>query len=200
MQYKYKCTECGETYDITPDLMLCPICSRRKKPDEPLRGVLEVEYFTRNKSFSYNDLFPVEKEFFPKIPVGNTPLWEPENLRKRFNMPNLYIKDDSANPTGSFKDRASYLVAAFAIKHNISDITLASTGNAGSSMAGIGAAAGLNITLFLPKDAPPAKIVQALQYGAKVIPVAGNYDAAYSLSLQYSDNQLVHSINCSFNF
>ncbi len=54
-------------------------------------------------------------------------------------------------------------------------------------MAGIGAAAGLNITLFLPKDAPHAKIVQALQYGAKVIPVSGNYDKAYKLSLQYSN-------------
>jgi len=186
LEYRYRCIECNKTYDITPDLMLCPVCSQRKKADEPLIGILEVQYFIRDKSFSYDKFLPVEKEFFPKIPVGDTPLWEPENLRKKFNMPNFFIKDDSANPTGSFKDRASYMVAAFAIKHNISDITLASTGNAGSSMAGIGAAAGLNITLFLPKNAPRAKIVQALQYGARVIPVDGNYDAAYKLSLQYS--------------
>ena len=65
---------------------------------------------------------------------------------------------------------------------NIADITLASTGNAGSSMAGIGAAAGQNITLFLPEAAPPAKLVQALQYGATVYRVNGNYDKAYDLS------------------
>ncbi len=81
------------------------------------------------------------------------------------------------------KDRASYLVAAFARKHQIQDIVLASTGNAGSSMAGAGAAANLNVTLFLPKSAPPAKMVQALQYGANLIRVDGTYDLAYDQSM-----------------
>ena len=72
------------------------------------------------------------------------------------------------NPTFSFKDRASYLVSAFAKNSGINEIVLASTGNAGSSMAGVGAAAGQDITIFLPENAPEAKIVQSLQYGAKV--------------------------------
>jgi threonine synthase len=83
------------------------------------------------------------------------------------------------------KDRASYLVAAFAAQHGLNDIVVASTGNAGSSMSGIGAAAGLNVRLYLPASAPPAKICQALQYGANLIKVDGNYDQAFELSLAY---------------
>ena len=66
----------------------------------------------------------------------------------------MYIKDDGLNPTCSLKDRASFLVSAFATKFGIQEIVLASTGNAGSSMAGVGAAAGQKVTLFLPKAAP----------------------------------------------
>ncbi len=100
------------------------------------------------------DLLPVERRFFPPIPVGNTPLWEPRSLRRDLEHPNLFIKDDTLNPTGSLKDRASFLVAAFARKHRIRNVVVASTGNAASSMAGVGAAAGLHVTLFVPKTAP----------------------------------------------
>ncbi len=127
----------------------------------------------------------MEKEFFPPIPVGNTPLWEPERIREKYGRPRLYIKDDTANPTGSFKDRASYLVAAFARKFGLEEIVLASTGNAGSSMSGVAAAAGLKVRLYLPATAPPAKMVQALQYGADLVKVEGTYDDAYDLAMAW---------------
>ena len=200
MKYYYRCSECGKEFEITPELMLCPDCSEQQQPDEPLRGVLEVGFEgALPEDFEPIDFLPVEKEYFPAIPVGNTPLWEPERLRNTLSFPNLYLKDDAANPTGSLKDRASYLVAAFARKHQIQDIVLASTGNAGSSMAGVGAAAGLNVTLFLPKTAPPAKMVQALQYGANLIRVDGNYDLAYDLSMEYSQKHGGLSRNTAHN-
>jgi len=90
-------------------------------------------------------------------------------------------------------------VAAFARKFNIREIAVASTGNAASSMAGVGAAAGLNITIFLPETAPKAKMIQSLQYGAKVIPVAGTYDDAFDLSLEYSNKFNVLSRNTAYN-
>jgi len=158
-----------------------------QKADEPVRGILEVQLDGHmDQQFSVFDLLPIEKEYFPSVPVGNTPLWEPANIRDKTGFDHLYIKDDGVNPTFSFKDRASFLVSAFAKKHGINEIVLASTGNAGSSMAGIGAAAGQNITIFLPETAPEAKIVQALQYGANVYKVKGTYDQAYDLSLEYS--------------
>jgi len=187
MEFNYICTECARLFEITPELMVCPDCSAAQKSDEPVRGILEVNLKgSLSRNFSVADLLPVEKEYFPAIPVGNTPLWQPVNLRRKTGFTNLFIKDDGVNPTFSFKDRASFLVSAFARKHGIDEIVLASTGNAGSSMAGIGAAAAQNITIFLPETAPEAKIVQALQYGANVFKVRGNYDMAYDMSLEYS--------------
>ncbi len=187
MNFEYICTQCKKTFPISENLMVCPSCSQNQKKDEPLRGVLEVKLSGKSdKNFNISDLLPIEKEFFCDMPVGSTPLWRPKKLRLMLNMPELYIKDDGTNPTGSFKDRASFLVAAFAKKFKIKNITLASTGNAGSSMSGIGASADLDITLFLPKSAPEGKLVQAMQYGAKLVLVDGNYDKAYDLSLEYS--------------
>jgi len=200
MKFDYICSECGRVFDIKADLMVCPVCGEKQEADQPLAGVLEVRLTGEaDSSFDLFELLPVEKEFFPPSPVGNTPLWEPENLRKRTGFPSLYIKDDGANPTSSFKDRASWLVSAFAKKNGIDNIVLASTGNAGSSMAGIGAAAGQKITIFLPETAPPAKIIQALQYGADVHKVAGNYDLAYDFSMEYSKRAGGMNRNTAYN-
>ncbi len=190
MNFHYRCSECNFECLIAPSVMLCPQCHKKQDENEPLRGVLEVVLKGDYQGPSGNDfdvlsILPVEKKYFPEIPVGNTPLWKPSSLRKEYNFPELYIKDDSLNPTGSLKDRASFLVAAFAKKFKIDRIVVASTGNAGSSMAGVGAATGIAVTIFLPKNAPQAKMVQAIQYGAKVISVDGNYDAAYDLSMEY---------------
>jgi threonine synthase len=151
-----------------------------------LRGILEVVIEGRPpQDWVVSDLLPVEPKWFPPIPVGNTPLWEPERLRRRSGFPHLFLKDDSCNPTGSLKDRASYLVAAFARREGIRKIVVSSTGNAGSSMCGVGAAAGISVRLYLPAAAPPAKLVQSRQYGAEVIRVEGTYDEAFAESMRY---------------
>lgn len=200
MRFSYICSECGQEYEITPDLMLCKSCSANQSVNEPLRGILEVKISGElTTDWEIYNLLPIEREFFPPIPVGNTPLWRPERLRSELGFPNLYIKDDTCNPTGSLKDRASFLVAAFAKKYGINEIVLASTGNAGSSMAGIGAAAGLKITLFLPQYTPEAKLVQALSYGADVKQAPGNYDLAYDLSLEHSTTYGGMSRNTGYN-
>ena len=186
LTFDYKCSQCDANYEIIPELMLCPECEPGKKSGEPLRGVLEVELKGSPISNDPLDYLPVEREFFPDIPVGNTPLWHPERLFKKHDFPELYFKDDGLNPTGSLKDRASLLVAAFAKKNYIDEVVVASTGNAGSSMAGVGAAAGLKVKLFLPKTAPPAKMIQSLQYGADLVLAEKNYDQAFALSIQYS--------------
>jgi threonine synthase len=200
MYFYYTCSECEKRYEISPDVMVCPECSSKQIKNEPLRGVLEVGIEGEvSKEFDIFDLLPVEREYFPHIPVGNTPLWTPFNLRKETGFFNLYIKDDSLNPTGSLKDRASFLVAAFAIREQIRNIAVASTGNAASSMAGVGAAAGLRIKIFIPASAPKAKRVQALQYGAEVVEVDGNYDRAYDLSIEYAKTHKVLSRNTAYN-
>lgn len=200
MEFNYLCSECGRRFAIDPAMTVCPHCARGQAENQPLVGVLEVELHGRvDGGFAVEELLPVPREFFPPLPVGNTPLWQPRNLRREFGFASLYIKDDGANPTCSFKDRASFLVSAFARQHGIDDIVLASTGNAGSSMAGVGAAAGQNVTLFLPKAAPFAKLVQALQYGATVYRVDGTYDRAYDLSLEYTRRRGGMNRNTAYN-
>ncbi|MBP7866621.1 MAG: threonine synthase [Acidobacteria bacterium] len=200
MRFDLMCTDCNTVYDLAPDRTVCPACAAGQLPHRPLRGVLEVRLTPDGLDSAEGEItsplspaevdigsfLPVGPAFYPPVPVGNTPLWAPARLREELGFPRLFIKDDGLNPTGSLKDRASWLVAAFARKHGIKEVTAASTGNAGSSMAGIGAAAGLNVTLFLPKTAPRAKMIQSLQYGARLVLVDGNYDRAYDLSLEFT--------------
>lgn len=211
MEWKYRCIECGKSYEISPDIMLCPGCKKKYDPKKPLRGILEVVGKTGELSAGMNlpagpdtvdfvhRFLPVEREYFPSIPVGNTPIWRPMRLRKKTGFENLYLKDDTLNPTGSLKDRASFLVSAFARKFHIQDVVVASTGNAASSMAGIGAAAGLNIRIFIPSSAPKAKMVQALQYGADVTLVDGTYDTAFDMSIEFTDRHGGLNRNTAFN-
>lgn len=88
MTFDYICSDCGAVYEITPDLMVCPLCEKEQKVDEPLRGVLEVRLKGKaEKDFSVMDLLPVEREFFPPIPVGNTPSGIPVGSRNGSVIP-----------------------------------------------------------------------------------------------------------------
>jgi threonine synthase len=198
MEWHYRCATCGTTYEIVPGRYLCDHCVRGQLADRPLEGILEAEW-DGDVSGSGVIPLPVEPAWFPPIPVGNTPLWAPERLRREFAAPGLWLKDDTCNPSGSFKDRASYLVAAFARRHGVKEVVLASTGNAASSMAAVGAAAGLAIKVFLPAAAPAAKRIQVLQYGAELVSVDGTYDQAFDLSLEYSNKTGSLSRNTAYN-
>lgn len=199
MRWFYRCPECGAEYAIEPGRYLCDPCAAKQQPGKPLLGVLECMWDGDFKGGPDDIPLPVPKEFLPPLPVGNTPLWEPHRLRETTGFPHLFLKDDTCEPTGSFKDRASYLVAGFARQHGLTEIALASTGNAASSMSGVGAAAGLKITVFLPKKAPAAKRIQVLQYGAELKEVDGTYDVAFARSLEYSNETGVLSRNTAYN-
>ncbi|MBT9582731.1 threonine synthase [bacterium] len=120
----------------------------------------------------------------PPLLVGDTPLSRVDRLAAATGLDHLWIKEDQRNPTGSFKDRASAAVIAAARDRNIQLITAASTGNAASSLAGLGASVGLRTVIFVPASAPEAKIIQLLIYGAEVLLVDGTYDDAFELSLE----------------
>jgi threonine synthase len=96
------------------------------------------------------------------------------------------LKNDGLNPSGSLKDRASFLVVAEATRLGDGRIVAASTGNAASALAAVCAAAGKEAIIFVPATAPRAKLVQILLYGATLIPVAGSYDDAFRLSLEFT--------------
>jgi threonine synthase len=205
-EFKYVCEECGREFKIEKDRMLCPHCREDDLAGKPLHGVLKVSLphsFHNSKRgtdhFDIFDYLPIEREYFPPFPVGNTPLIKALNIQRSFGFRDIFLKFDGTNPTGSFKDRASYLVSAFAKKHAIEKIVVASTGNAASSMAGVAASAGQEAIIFMPAAAPRAKLVQCLQYGATLIPIQGNYDAAFDLSLKFSERTGFLNRNTAYN-
>lgn len=192
-EFYYKCSNCGRKYPITKDIMLCPVCADSDLKGKPLKGVLKVmlpESLRKSKKpgagFDICDYLPIEKKFFPPVPVGNTPFVKAPSIGKMLGSKNIYFKFDGSNPTGSYKDRASYLVSASANKWNEKKIVVSSTGNAASSMSGIAAAAGQKVYVFMPAAAPKAKLIQCLQYGACLVPLKGSYDDAFDLSLEFS--------------
>lgn len=194
--YVYCCRECGRTYGRDEVRYLCPDCGPRYRPGQPLVGVLEAvfDYKLIAKRFDKSKpewrLFSaVEPKYYPNFPVGGTPFFKVERLGREVGLKNLWIKNDGLNPSGSLKDRASFLVVAEANRIGDKQIVTASTGNAASALAAVCAAAGKKAIIFVPKNAPKAKLVQILLYGAKVILVDGTYDDAFKLSLEYTEKR-----------
>ena len=194
--FTYRCTDCGRQYSREQVRYLCPECGKTYRPGIPLTGVLEAvfDYETIRKSFDranpdWNLFCPVETEFHPPLPVGNTPLVRVDRLGAELGLASLWVKNDGLNPSGSLKDRASFLVVAEARRLGMDLIVAASTGNAASALAAACASAGLQALIFVPQDAPKAKLVQMLLCGATVVPLKGTYDDAFRLSLEYTDKR-----------
>ena len=114
-------------------------------------------------------------------------------------MQNLWLKDESRNPTASFKDRASAIVVARAQEIKAEIVVTASTGNAGAALAGMSAAVGQKAIIFAPKSAPQAKVAQLLVFGAKVILVDGTYDDAFDLTVKAANEFGWYCRNTGYN-
>jgi threonine synthase len=144
--------------------------------------------------------WPIPDEtHLPRLPVGGTPLIGAPQLRATLRMPRLWIKDDSRNPSGSTKDRASLLVVAKALEYGRSTVATASTGNAATALGAVAAVAGLNAVVFVPASAPEAKIIQILSYGATVLRVDGTYDDCFELCLEACERFGWYNRNTALN-
>lgn len=208
-KYIYECVDCGKQIPAEEIVYLCPECSSKQLPNQPPLGVLKTIYdyeslqkfsFEQLKANLFFDVLPINhKESFSFLKVGETPLYKVDQLNEDALGFNLYLKDDSQNPTFSFKDRASSIVSAYAKEHNINTLVAASTGNAGSSLAGICASQKQKAIIFAPASAPKAKLTQIVMYGATLVPVDGNYDMAFDLSIEASKDFGWYNRNTAFN-
>jgi threonine synthase len=211
VKFIYKCTDCGKEYNTSGIMYLCPSCSEQNTKTTPPKGVLKTLYdykkiqkktgsFHELKKKGFIDLLPIENiKSLPNLRVGKTPVYKInylDGIRLSFN---IYLKDDSQNPTYSFKDRASALVSAFAKESKSGTIVAASTGNAGSSLAGICAAQGQKAVIIVPETAPVAKLTQIIMYGATIVPIKGTYDDAFDLSVKASEEFGWYNRNTAFN-
>jgi threonine synthase len=204
----YRCSLCGTEYSPTEVTYTCP------KDGGNLDVLLDYEaiktkykpedILSRNDPslWRYLPLLPVsvpEGDPTPLHAVGGTPVFKLTRLADKLGLQNLWLKDESKNPTASFKDRASAIVVARAQELEADVVVTASTGNAGAALAGMSAAVGQKAVIFAPKTAPQAKVAQLLVFGAKVILVDGTYDDAFDLTIKAADEFGWYCRNTGYN-
>ena len=208
-QYEgYQCSICRKEFLPASILYTCPNCGGNLDvilDFERIAHKYQPEDITSRNDTSlwrYLPLLPIPDpggEGTPLRYAGWTPIYSPPSLLKNLGLKNLWIKDEGKNPTASFKDRASAIVVGRAKEINAEVVVTASTGNAGAALAGMAAAIGQKAVIFAPKTAPPAKVAQLLVYGAEVILVDGNYDAAFDLTIEAAGEFNWYCRNTGYN-
>jgi threonine synthase len=179
-----KCKECSTTYPLDARY----VCSR-------CFGPLEVAYSAPSASpdelrrriqagphtlWRYADFLPVEVAR-SALPTGWTPLVRADRLAQRLGIRELWIKNETANPTHSFKDRVVSVALARAQELGFETIACASTGNLANAVSAHAAAAGLLSYVFIPADLEAEKVLATGAYGTNIVAVRGNYDAVNRL-------------------
>jgi threonine synthase len=172
------CPNCGNNLDVLYDY-------------DRVKAELTKASLAADRNFTvwrYQSLLPVESlSLVPPLTVGWTPIYNCTHLAERFGIRQVLIKDDGRNPTGSFKDRPSALAIVKAREAGASVITTASSGNAGSALAGMCASVAMESVIFVPASAPAAKVAQLQVYGSRLVIVEGSYDEAYDLCIAASE-------------
>ena len=191
-----RCRECKKEYEPTFKY-ICDECF----------GPLDVHYdyptltkdsFTNREQtyWRYFELLPIiDKSNIVSINAGMTPLVKAEKLGEKIGLNNLYIKNDSVNPTFSFKDRPAGIAVSKAKEFGLTSVGCASTGNLASATAAHAAKADLPCYIFAPSDIEHAKIAQSLSYGAEYISVDGTYDDANRIAAQVGDSKGIGIVN-----
>ncbi len=188
-----RCRECGRTYPAEA-LHVCDFCF----------GPLEVTYdyervaavVTRERIeagprtiWRYADLLPVADEHPVDLGAGFTPLVRADRLAAELGLGELWIKDDTANPTGSFKDRVVSVALTKARQLGFKVAACASTGNLANSVAAHAARAGMDSVVLIPHDLERAKVTMTSVYGGRVFAVQGSYDDVNRLCAELTSEQ-----------
>jgi threonine synthase len=188
-----RCRECSRTYPAEA-LHVCEFCF----------GPLEVayDYDAMADSVSpekiaagpqtiwrYADLLPAAPDGSVDLGVGFTPLVRADRLAAELGLGELWIKNDTVNPTGSFKDRVVSVALSRARELGFKVAACASTGNLANSVAAHAARAGMESYVFIPHDLELAKIVTTAIYGGHLIAVEGNYDDVNRLCAEITSEQ-----------
>ena len=175
-----RCRECGREYEVAP-IFTCEWCF----------GPLEVSYdydtigsaISREKIaagpasiWRYADLLPVDRGHAVDLGAGFTPLVRADRLAAALALGEVWVKNDTLNPTNSFKDRVASVALSKALEFGFKTAACASTGNLANSVAAHAARAGLRSFVFIPSNLERAKVVTTAVYGGNVIAIEGNYD------------------------
>nr|WP_245526504.1 threonine synthase [Desulfurococcus mucosus] len=173
-----RCSRCGRRFLLDEKPLTCPSGDLGR-----LDIVYDYDAISRSISrdalssrpfnmWRYMEFLPVpSSDYVVSLGEGGTPLLKAKRLGERLGLRNLYLKDETRNPTGSFKDRAMSVSVSMAVYFGFKRAVIASSGNAAASLAAYGARAGIEVYAFVPDFAGYGKIAQLLYYGAKVFKV-----------------------------
>ena len=191
-----QCRECKKEYDPTFKY-ICDECFGPLDVHYDFPSITKDTFTNREQTYwRYFEMLPIiDKSNIVSINAGMTPLVRAEKLGKKIGLNNLYIKNDSVNPTFSFKDRPAGVAISKAKEFGLSSVGCASTGNLASATAAHAAKADFPCYIFAPSDIEHAKIAQALSYGANYIAVDGTYDDANRIAAQIGDSKGVGIVN-----
>ena len=191
-----QCRECKKEYDSTFKY-ICDECFGPLDVHYDFPSLTKDTFANREQTYwRYFELLPItDKSNIVSISAGMTPLVKAEKLGKEIGLNNLYIKNDSVNPTFSFKDRPAGVAVSKAKEFGLGSVGCASTGNLAAATAAHAAKAGLPCYIFAPSDIEHAKITQALSYGSHYIAVDGTYDDANRIAAQVGDSKGVGIVN-----
>ena len=176
-----RCKECRTTYPLEAQYV-CERCF----------GPLEVAYESRTGAdpselrrriqagphslWRYSDFLPVQAPPRGVLPAGWTPLLKADRLAEQLGLREVWIKNDAANPTHSFKDRVVSIALARARELGYQTVACASTGNLANAVAAHASAAGLESYVFIPSNLEEQKVLATGVYGGNLVKVRGNYD------------------------
>ena len=185
-----KCKECSTIYPLEARY----VCDRCFGPLEVSYSVPEQDADELKRRIQagphtlwrYADFLPLAGAPRSALPTGWTPLIKADRLAERLGLRNVWVKNETANPTHSFKDRVVSVALARSLELGFDTVACASTGNLANSVAAHAAAAGLPSYVFIPADLEEAKILATGAYGANVVGVRGNYDDVNRLCMEVS--------------
>jgi threonine synthase len=175
-----RCRECGRTYEIAP-IYTCEWCFGPLEVAydyEAIAGTISRESIAEGPEtiWRYAPLLPVDPPGAGMLPVGWTPLLRADRLAAELGLGEVWVKDDTRNPTNAFKDRVVAVALAKALEFGMKTLACASTGNLANAVAAHAARAGLRSFVFIPSDLEAGKVLTTSVYGGTVVAIDGNYD------------------------
>jgi threonine synthase len=186
-----QCRECGHLYGLLP-IHVCELCFGPVEVAydyDAIRPLVSREAIAAGPQtiWRYRALLPVEDEEIVETYAGCTPLVKADNLGRLFGLNQLYVKNDTVNPTFSFKDRPVAIAVTRARAFGFDTFACASTGNLAAAVAAAGARANMRAVVFIPADLEPSKIVNIGIYDPTLVAVHGNYDDVNRLCSEIAD-------------
>jgi threonine synthase len=185
-----QCKECRETYPLEARYV-CERCFGPLEVVYDLTGLEATETKRRIQAgpqtiWRYADFLPFEGPAEPGLPVGLTPLQKAPRLAEALGLGEVWVKNDTANPTHSFKDRVVAVAVAKAQELGYDVVACPSTGNLANAVAAHSAAAGLDSYVFIPADLEEQKVLATGVYGTHLVAVRGTYDDVNRLCTELS--------------